>query len=92
MQIDSTDAYTFEDTFNQDNCSILLKFLDVSQIFLHFSLLNKNFNSILERLKGFKKIWMVKFVQEFTSKHDQEKKKYVTTEDQEKFLKKFSDM
>ena len=35
---------------------------------------------------------MVKFVQEFTSKHDQEKKKYVTTEDQEKFLNKFPDM
>ena len=81
MQIDSPQKYTLEDTFNQDNCSILLKFLDVSQIFLQFGMLNKNFHSILERLKGFKKIWMIKFVQEFSSKSDQTKRKYVTTEE-----------
>jgi len=35
---------------------------------------------------------MVKFVQEFKSKHDQENGKYVTTEGMEKFLVKFKDM
>lgn len=71
--------------------SILVESLSMSDIFLKFCLLNKNFYHVLEKLKTFPKLWKIKFVQEFTNNKDKKEKIYASAQEQERFFNLFKD-
>jgi hypothetical protein len=68
---------TFQNTFNVEICSILVELMSMSDTFLKFSVLNKSFNEVMEKLKKFPKLWKIKFLQEFISAKDKQDKHYV---------------
>ena len=68
---------SFESTFTVEICSILVEIMTMNDSFLKFSLLNKNFHEIMEKLKKFPKLWKMKFLQEFISAKDQQDGHYV---------------
>jgi hypothetical protein len=61
---------TFQNTFNVEICSILVEIMSMSDTFLKFSVLNKSFYEVMEKLKKFPKLWKIKFLQEFISAKD----------------------
>jgi len=75
---DMTSVSLFDQTFNKEISSILLEHLTISEIFLKFNLLNRNFNSIVENLKTYPKLWRIKYLQEFLSAVDKKQKRYRT--------------
>ena len=70
MNVGFENTHNFESTFNKEISSILLENLSIPEIFTKFILLNKNFNSILESLKSYPKLWRIKYLQEFVSAKD----------------------
>ena len=48
----------------------MLEYLGTQDIFLHFGVLNKNFNGILEQLQNYPGLWENKFKQEFMNVSD----------------------
>ena len=71
--------------------SILVESLSMSDIFLKFCLLNKNFCHIFEKLKTYPKLWKIKFVQEFTNNKDRKEQVYGSPLEQERFFNLFND-
>jgi hypothetical protein len=58
--------------------SILVENLSMNDALLKFTLLNKNFFQIMEKMKTFPNIWKIKFVQEFTNDKDKREKTYAS--------------
>jgi len=42
--------------------SILFEYLSINEIFLKFNFLNRNFHTILEKLKTYPKLWRIKYL------------------------------
>lgn len=80
---------TLEGILNNEIASILVENLTLEDIFLTFARLNKSFHSIVEDLKGYPKLWKIKFAQEFDCR------KYgpriTSNQDIEKFYNQFKD-
>ena len=71
--------------------SILVESLCMSDAFLKFCVLNRNFYQIFEKLKAFPKLWKIKFIQEFTNNKDRKDKVYASPTEQERFFNLFND-
>ena len=81
----------FQSTFNVEICSILIEIMSMNDAFLKFSLLNKNFHKVMEKLKKFTKLWKMKFLQEFISAKDKQDGHYIKQEDQDRYFNVFKD-
>ena len=66
MQICSPSA-NFDNVFNLELCSILGQYLETNEIFRVVAQLNVNFHQIVKRLKKFNKIWIHKYLKEFSN-------------------------
>ena len=69
MQICSPST-NFDNIFNLELCSILSQYLEPHEIFSVISALNVNFNQIVKRLKKFNKIWIYKYLKEFSNQEE----------------------
>ena len=80
MQICSPNP-NFDNVFNLELCSILSQYLEPHEIFNIISALNTNFNQIVRRLKKFNKIWIHKYLKEFSSQEEYAEMKGQTAND-----------
>lgn len=83
--------HNFDSTFQKELSTILIDFMTLDEVFNKFAILNKKFNGIVTSLKTFNRVWREKYVQEFQSNDDRIQRRFVTPEQQERFLTIFND-